>query len=89
VSNLNKTGSSSARLAESRKPGIIIKNLLDYKIEASDGDIGQAYSFLFDDRSWIIRYLVIDTINCREEKYWLHPTGSAILVGPMRKSLLM
>jgi hypothetical protein len=38
-----------------------IKGLSDYKIEATDGNIGHVYSFLFDDQSWTVRYLVVDT----------------------------
>lgn len=40
-----------------------IKNLTKYKIEAADGNIGHVESFLFDDQSWTVRYLVIDTGN--------------------------
>ena len=38
-----------------------IKNLLEYKIESIDGSIGHVDSFLFDERDWNIRYLVVDT----------------------------
>lgn len=38
-----------------------IKNLSNYKIEATDGSIGQVHSFLFDDQKWVVRYLVVDT----------------------------
>lgn len=38
-----------------------IKNLTDYRIESIDGNIGHVDSFLFDDRNWTIRYLIIDT----------------------------
>ena len=51
-----------------------IKNLLRYKIEATDGGIGHVDSFLFDDQEWTIRYLVIDTGN------WL--PGRKVLVPP-------
>jgi hypothetical protein len=40
---------------------ISMKNLSDYKIEATDGGVGHVDSFLFDDQSWMIRYLVVDT----------------------------
>jgi hypothetical protein len=45
-----------------------------YGIEASDGDIGHIDDFLFDDRSWQIRYAVVDTRN------WL--PGRLVLVSP-------
>jgi hypothetical protein len=32
-----------------------------YGIEASDGSIGQVQDFLYDDETWSIRYLVVDT----------------------------
>lgn len=35
--------------------------LTDYRIEATDGSIGSANDFLFDDREWTIRWLVVDT----------------------------
>ncbi len=38
-----------------------IKGLIHYKIEAIDAHIGHAVDFLFDDNSWVMRYLVDDT----------------------------
>lgn len=38
-----------------------VKHLSKFKIEADDGSMGKADSFLFDDASWVIRYLVADT----------------------------
>jgi hypothetical protein len=32
-----------------------------YTIEASDGELGSVRDFLFEDTSWIIRWLVVDT----------------------------
>lgn len=32
-----------------------------YHVEASDGSKGKVKDFLFDDRTWTIRYLVVDT----------------------------
>lgn len=34
-----------------------------YHIEAADGSIGHIDDFLFDDESWALRYLIIDTRN--------------------------
>lgn len=50
------------------------KYLTNYKIEATDGNIGQVHSFLFDDQKWIIRYLVVDT------GIWL--TRRKVLIAP-------
>jgi hypothetical protein len=51
-----------------------VKNLSKYKIEATDGSIGQVHTFLFDDRNWAVRYLVIDTGS------WL--PGRKVLIAP-------
>jgi hypothetical protein len=45
-----------------------------YAITASDGRIGTVSDFLFDDASWLIRWLVVDTGN------WL--TGRKVLLAP-------
>lgn len=45
-----------------------------YGIHATDGDIGHVQGFLIDDKSWAIRYLVVNTSN-----WWL---GHQILVSP-------
>jgi hypothetical protein len=38
-----------------------VKTLVDYKLEALDGEIGKVKEFYFDDRHWTIRYLVAET----------------------------
>jgi hypothetical protein len=45
-----------------------------YGIHASDGDMGHVASFLIDDQSWDIRYLVADTRN-----WWF---GRHVLLSP-------
>src|SRR5580704_8755251 len=45
-----------------------------YAIEASDGQIGTVSDFLFDDTSWRVRWLVVDTGN------WL--SGRKVLLPP-------
>lgn len=44
-----------------------------YHLQASDESIGHIEDFLFDEKSWAIRYLVIDTRN-----WW--PGGERVLV---------
>ena len=44
-----------------------------YNIQASDESIGHVQDFVFDDESWTIRYLVVDTRN-----WW--PGGKKVLV---------
>jgi uncharacterized protein YrrD len=38
-----------------------MKSLFGTKILAIDGEIGYVHDFFFDDESWVIRYLVVDT----------------------------
>jgi hypothetical protein len=49
-------------------------NVKGYGIQATDDSIGHVQDFVFDDESWAIRYLVIDTRN-----WW--PGGKKVLVG--------
>ena len=51
-----------------------IKELYGNKLGASDGDIGHVKDFYFDDKTWVIRYLVADTGS------WL--SGRLVLVSP-------
>ena len=51
-----------------------IKELYDSKISASDGEIGHIKDFYFDDESWEVRYLIVDTGS------WL--TGRVVLLTP-------
>jgi hypothetical protein len=45
-----------------------------YAIQAEDGEIGHVDDFIIDDRTWAIRYLIIDTGN-----WW---PGKMVLVSP-------
>ena len=45
-----------------------------YAIEASDGDIGTVSDFLFDDASWLVRWLVVDTGDWLSGRKVLLPT---------------
>jgi len=38
-----------------------IKKLEDYKISATDGEIGKVIDFYFDDDNWTVRYLIAET----------------------------
>ncbi len=51
-----------------------VNNLVGFSLDAEDGEVGKVYSFLFDARSWAIRYLVVDTRN------WL--SGKSVLISP-------
>jgi len=45
-----------------------------YYVHATDGDIGHVEAMLLDERSWAIRYLVVNTSN-----WWL---GHPVLIAP-------
>lgn len=51
-----------------------INSLKGYKIEATDGAIGELEEFYFDDETWTIRYLIVKTGN------WL--SGREVLIAP-------
>ena len=36
-------------------------DLTGYRLRATDGDIGRCADFLFDDKAWVVRYMVADT----------------------------
>nr|MBC7613946.1 PRC-barrel domain-containing protein [Pseudopedobacter sp.] len=40
-----------------------INSLIGFKMDATDGEIGEVKEFYFDDESWAIRYLVLETGN--------------------------
>jgi hypothetical protein len=52
----------------------LVSRLSGYTIEASDGDIGTFNDFLFDDVTWKVRWLVVDT------GHWL--SGRKVLIHP-------
>ncbi len=53
---------------------ISTKELIGTKIAAMDGDIGHVKDFYFDDKLWVVRYMVADTGS------WL--TGRLVLLSP-------
>ena len=52
-----------------------VNELHGYGLHATDGDIGHADEFYFDDASWTVRYLVADT------GHWL--PGRRVLISPI------
>ena len=48
--------------------------VLSCRIEASDDLIGNVADFLFDEKTWAMRYLIVDT------RHWLH--GKHVLISP-------
>ncbi len=56
-----------------------IKDLEGFEIQASDGKVGHVEDFYFDDDSWAIRYVVVNTGNWLNNKEVLI---SPIAIGP-------
>ena len=52
-----------------------MKDLENYTIGATNGDIGQVTDFYFDDQAWVIRYLVVDAGS------WL--SSRKVLISPL------
>jgi sporulation protein YlmC with PRC-barrel domain len=52
-----------------------ISGLVGYEIRATDGDLGIVDEFYFDDATWTIRYVVVETGN------WL--SGRKVLISPL------
>ena len=50
------------------------KNLKNYKLAARNGEIGKSKDIYFDDQSWTVRYLIVDTGG------WL--SGRQVLISP-------
>ena len=48
-----------------------IRDVIGYRVEATDGELGRVDDFLVDDRSWAIRYAVVDTGSWRPGKHVL------------------
>src|SRR5271169_1880082 len=52
-----------------------MSDLEGYAIRATDSNIGHVEDFYFDDRAWVIRYLVVDTGS------WL--SSRKVLISPI------
>ena len=50
------------------------REVTNYYVHASDGEIGHVEDFVVDDESWAIRYIIVDTKN-----WW---PGKKVLVSP-------
>jgi hypothetical protein len=51
-----------------------VKQLHGYKLEALDGEIGHVTGFYFDDKDWVVRYLMTDAVS------WM--PGCKVLISP-------
>ena len=50
------------------------KEVIGYHIQATDGELGHVEDFLVDDRTWAIRYMIVDTSN-----WWI---GKKVPISP-------
>jgi hypothetical protein len=68
--------SASRAVAPSREDHSLrsVRAVRGHTIEATDGDIGHVEDFLIDDRSWELRYMIVDTRN-----WWV---GKQVVVAP-------
>ncbi len=57
-----------------------LREILGYDIQATDDGLGDVDDFLFDDHTWTVRYVVIDT------GHWL--PGRLVLVSPVEMDRL-
>jgi hypothetical protein len=52
-----------------------LKDFVGFTVHATDGDIGETKDLFFDDKQWVIRYLVVETGS------WL--ASKKVLLSPM------
>ncbi|BBO66112.1 hypothetical protein DSCA_00420 [Desulfosarcina alkanivorans] len=52
-----------------------VKDIRGYLLKAQDGEIGKCSDFLIDDKQWVVRYIVVDTMK------WL--PGRKVLISPI------
>ena len=67
----SRRGEAGAGAAPMLRP---LRQIRDYAIGATDGDVGEVTDVYFDDHSWTVRYLVVDTGT------WL--PGRQVLISP-------
>jgi uncharacterized protein YrrD len=72
-----------------RREEFIVKwnasELTGFDVQASDGSIGSVVDLLFDDESWTVRWLVIDTGNWLSGRQVLLPPACVNRVEPVRR----
>jgi uncharacterized protein YrrD len=47
------------------------KEIIDYNVHASDGEIGDVIDIIVDDATWIVRYIAVDIRNLVKRKHVL------------------
>jgi sporulation protein YlmC with PRC-barrel domain len=66
-----------------------VKNILNYKILATDGEIGGVSDLIVDDQEMRLRYLVIDTGNWLPGKKVVLSTAWISGVSPEKETVVM
>ncbi len=67
-----------------------VSGLEGCQVRASDGDVGVVKDFLFDDETWTIRWVAIDTGHWLPgRQVFIHPSAIAPLTLPPKPSLPM
>jgi hypothetical protein len=51
-----------------------VKEVTGYHVQTMDGEMGHIEDFIFDDATWTIRYVVVDTVN-----WW---PGKKVILAP-------
>ena len=60
------------------------------RVKASDGEVGAAKDFLFDDQTWTIRWMAVDTGHWLPgRRVFIHPSAIAPLALPPKPMLPM
>ena len=68
------TRAESARIESEDAHLRSCRAVMKYHVHASDGDLGHVAGFIVDDKTWAIRYVIVDTSN-----WWL---GHQVLIAP-------
>ncbi len=77
VTHISETEKGKASTREDERDSHLrsMREVKNYHIHAIDGEIGHVSDFLIDDKTWVIRYIVVDTGS------WL--PGKKILIAPL------
>jgi hypothetical protein len=60
------------------------------QVRASDGDVGAVKDFLFDDETWKVRWMAVDTSHWLPgRRVFIHPSATAPLTLPPKPALPM
>jgi hypothetical protein len=67
-----------------------VSGLMDCAVHASDGEVGAVRDFLFDDQTWKIRWMAVDTGDWLPgRRVFIHPSAIAPLTLPPKPTLPM